>query len=210
VNRLTCCLLIFFYTAPALATDITLLSGYQFNSDFEIASGGDLPPGSILTSAQSGDDVELDEDVAFSLAVDFVYRQDPTKRMGFYISQQQTEFASNAGLTNSDIDVTHLHFTSMSYYPKGKWEPFVLAGLGAGHFSPDDSTLEDETRFSIQLGAGTNYRLNENFLLRADIRWFATFFDSEGAALCSGGCTVAISSTIYSQVQANLGLSYRF
>lgn len=210
MNRLTCSLLILFFTVPALATDITLLAGYQFNSDFEIASASDLPPGNLPASAQPGDDVELDESASFGLAVDFVYQQDPTKRMGFYISQQQTEFESNAGLTNSDVDVTHVHFTAMSYYPKGKWEPFVLAGIGAGRFSPDDSTLDDETKFSAQIGAGTNYQLSENLLLRADIRWLGTFFDSDGEALCSGGCTVAISSTVYSQVQANLGLSYRF
>jgi opacity protein-like surface antigen len=210
VNRLTCSLLILFFTSPALATDITLLAGYQFNSDFEIASASDLPAGTLPASAQPGDDVELDEGAAFGLAVDFVYQQDPTKRMGFYISQQQTEFESNAGLTNSDVDVTQVHFTAMSYYPKGKWEPFVLAGLGVGHFSHDDSTLDDETKFSAQIGAGTNYRLSENLLLRADIRWLGTFFDSDGEALCSGGCTVAINSTVYNQVQANLGLSYRF
>ena len=108
------------------------------------------------------------------------------------------------------MDVTHVHFTSMAYYPTGNWEPFVMAGLGAAHFSPSDSTLDDTTRFSMQIGGGTNYRLTDNFLLRLDVRWIGTFFNGSGSALCSGGCTIEVDSDVYSQVQGNLGLMYRF
>ena len=80
-----------------------------------------------------------------------------------------------------DMDVTHVHFTSMAYYPSGNWEPFVMAGLGAAHFSPSDSTLDDTTRFSMQIGGGTNYRLTDNFLLRLDVRWLGTFFNGSDA-----------------------------
>jgi hypothetical protein len=96
--------------------------------------------------------------------VDFVFEQQQTKRIGFYVSNQQTEFDSNAGLSNPDIDITHLHFTAMSYYPQDRLEPFILAGIGAGFFSPQDSTLDDETKFSAQVGAGTNYRFTDSLL----------------------------------------------
>jgi len=42
------------------------------------------------------------------------------------------------------------------------------------------------------------------------VRWLGTFFNSSSSAFCSGGCTIAVSSETYSQVQANLGLMYRF
>ena len=32
------------YCLPSLATDVSLLTGYQFNSDFEIVSANQLPP----------------------------------------------------------------------------------------------------------------------------------------------------------------------
>tara|TARA_R110001592_G_scaffold337300_1_gene623530 strand:- start:129041 stop:129673 length:633 start_codon:yes stop_codon:yes gene_type:complete len=208
--RHTIPLLLFIYSLPAFATDITLLAGYQFNSDFEIVSANDLPPNVEPGTGDPGDDVKLDDSAAFSLAVDFVFEQEKTKRIGFYISHAQTRFESNAGLSNRDLDVTHLHFTAMSYYPDGNLEPFVLAGVGAGFFSPKDSTLKDETKLSAQIGAGTNYRFNETLLLRMEVRWLATFFDSDGAVFCSGGCTIAVNSNTYSQVQANIGLMYRF
>jgi len=210
VTRFLIAALLCTHCIPSLATDITLLAGYQFNSDFEIVSANDLPTDVEPGTGQPGDDVELDDGAAFSLAVDFVFEGEKTKRIGFYVSYEQTQFESNAGLSNRDLDVTHVHFTAMSYYPDGNLEPFVLAGLGAGFFSPKDSTLKDETKFSAQIGAGTNYRFGENLLLRMDIRWLATFFDSSGSAFCSGGCTIAVSSDTYSQVQANIGLMYRF
>jgi opacity protein-like surface antigen len=194
----------------AQATDITLLAGYQFNTDFEIRNYNGQPPDISPTTGSPGDDVELDDGAAFSLAVDFVFKKNQNQRIGFYISHQQTEFENNAGLTDTDMDVTHVQFTAMSYYPDGKLEPFVLAGLGAGFFSPKDSSLKDETQFSAQIGAGTNYRLADNLLLRFDVRWLPTFFNGSGSAFCSGGCTITLSSDAYSQVQVNAGLMFRF
>lgn len=210
MTRISVFIALLMVSLPCLATDITLLTGYQFNTDFEIVSANLLPPEVGTTTGEPGDDVELDDGAAFSLAVDFVFEEQQTKRIGFYVSHQQTQFDSNAGLSNPDMDVTHVHFTAMSYYPDGNMEPFVLAGVGAGFFSPQDSTLKDETKFSAQIGAGTNYRFTDSLLLRMDVRWLTTFFDSSGAAFCSGGCTIAVSSRTYSQVQANIGLMYRF
>jgi opacity protein-like surface antigen len=210
VFRFSVLLALLTYCLPSLATDVTLLTGYQFNSDFEIVSANKLPPVTEPDTGEPGDDVELEDGAAFSLAVDFVFEQQQTKRIGFYISYEQTEFDDNAGLSDRDMDVTHVHFTAMSYYPQGRLEPFVMAGLGAGFFSPKDSTLKDETKFSAQVGTGTNYRFTDNLLLRLDVRWLGTFFNSSSSAFCSGGCTIAVSSETYSQVQANLGLMYRF
>ena len=210
MSRLFVCFALLTFCLPSLATDVTLLTGYQFNSNFEIVSANNLPANTNPSTGEPGDDVELEDGAAFSLAVDFVFENQQTKRIGFYVSYEQTEFDNNAGLTDRDMDITHLHFTAMSYYPSGNMEPFVLAGLGAGFFAPKDPTLDDETKFSAQIGAGTNYRFSDTLLLRMDVRWLATFFDSSGAAFCSGGCVIAVSSDTYNQVQANIGLMYRF
>lgn len=210
VNRFIALLCFAAFSLPALATDITLSAGYQFNADFEIASLNDQPTQINPDKGEPGEDVSLDDAAAFSLAVDFVFENQQDKRIGFFVSYEQTQFDDNAGLSDPDMDVVHLHFTAMSYYPDGKMEPFVMAGIGAGFFSPKDSTLKDETKLSAQVGAGTNYRFTDSLLLRMDVRWIPTFFDGSGSAFCSGGCTIAVSSSTYSQFQANVGLMYRF
>ncbi len=193
-----------------MATDITLLAGYQFNNNFDVEIEAGEPPGAPAAGAPEGGDIEIDDDIAFNLGVDFIFMGNPDQRIGLYLSHQQTAFEDLGGLDDRDLDITHLHFTGTSYYPTGNFEPFVLAGLGVGFYSPADSALDDETRFSMQVGAGANYRLGENLLLRFDVRWLPTFFNGSGSVFCSGGCTVRLSSDTYSQVQVNAGLMFRF
>lgn len=208
--RLLALITLLAYGIPSLATDVTLLAGYQFNNDFEVAAYSGTPSPEPHSIGDPGDDVPLDDSPAFSLAVDFVFERNQTKRIGFFVSHQQTEFDDNSGLADRDIDVTHVHFTAMSYYPDGNMEPFVMAGLGAGFFNPKDSTLKDVTKFSMQIAGGTNYKLSDNLLLRFDVRWIPTFFNGSTSGFCNGGCTIAISSDTYSQIQANAGLMFRF
>jgi len=195
------------FSFQTAATDLTLLVGYQFNNDFEVS---DTVVENPSVSGEPGDDLELDGGAAVSLAVDFVFNNRPDQRIGFYLSHHQAQFDDNAGLQNEDMDVTHLHFTAMNYYPKGDWEPFVLAGIGVAYFDPADKTLTDDTRLSAQIGAGANYKISPNLLLRMETRWIPTFFNGSSSGICSGGCTIALQSDTYSQFQANIGLQYRF
>lgn len=197
-------------SASVSATDLTILAGYQFNRDFEISSSGQLPAVLSLEMGSPGDSVTLEEGQSFGLATDFELEKNPDQRIGFYISHQQSDFENNTGLLDSSMDITHVHFTGMSYYPRGKMEYFVLLGLGAGFYSPGDKTLDNETRLSGQIGAGGNYKISDSLLLRMDIRWIPTFFNDSAAAFCSGGCAIKLTSDIYSQIQVNIGLLFRF
>ncbi|MEH6589736.1 MAG: outer membrane beta-barrel protein [Halioglobus sp.] len=203
-NTTVLALLLLLVPVPSGATDITLLVGLQHSDDFEIAENA------ANLSAEPGDDVSVDDGLALSLAVDFELENLPDSRIGFYLSHHSTEIDSAAGLDNPDLDITHLHFTAMNYYPNGKWAPFVLAGIGAGYFSPGDSSLKSSTRFSAQLATGANYTISDNLYLRLEARWLPTFFNTGSAGICSGGCTIALQSETYSQFQANIGLQYRF
>ena len=125
------------------ATDLTIFAGYQFNTDFEISTAGQLPTVLSPETGNPGDSVTLEEGSSFGLAVDFVLEKNPDQRIGFYISHHQSDFQENAGLLDSSMDITHVHFTGMNYYPRGKMEYYVLLGLGAGYYSPGDKTLDN-------------------------------------------------------------------
>ncbi len=196
--------------ARAEAVDFSVLGGYQINNDAEVAPVDSQPEAPSLTLGAPGDSVEIEDGFAGSVAVDFVFQGDATKRVGIWASHQRTDFEDNSGLVDTNLSITHVHFTGMSYYPSGNLEPFVLAGFGATIFDPDDSSLKSATGFSLQIGAGTNYRFTENLLLRADVRWIPSFFQGSSSALCSSGCAIQLSSDVYHQVQASVGIMLRF
>lgn len=178
------------------AVDLSLLVGYTVSGEFE--------------NVDTRTEVQVDETPSYALAIDFPYRNRQDQRLGMYLSHQNTAFSSDAELTDSDLSITHLQFTAMTLWPHLRWEPFILLGIGAVHYSPGDNSLESLTRISAQVAGGANYRITDNFLLRAGLRWVPTFFDGNGAAFCDGGCTLGISSTVWSQVVVDTGLQFRF
>jgi len=208
MTRFALLLGLLFFNAAALATEVTLFGGHQWNGDFQVAVSND---GSASLSATTiNEDVDLESGSVTGLAIDFFFRNDMEQRIGFFASQQQSRFAANAGISQTRLDIIHLHLTFMRYYPNNKWEPFVLAGVGAVKYSPDSFELSDETHFSAQLGGGVSYPFTDNLLLRLDARWLPTFFHSEGEIFCSGGCDIRIDSELFNHFQLNTGLMYRF
>ena len=180
----------------ANAVDLTLLWGYTVSAEFE--------------NVETETAVKVDESANYALAIDFPFQGKANQRWGCYLSHQQTGFSSEAELLDSDLSITHLQFTAMTLWPQGRWEPFLLLGVGGAHFSPSDSTLSNVTRISGQIAGGTNFKVSEHFLLRLGARWVPTFFSGSSAVFCNGGCTVGVSSSVWSQGVVDLGLQFRF
>ncbi len=178
------------------AVDLTLLIGYTVSGDFE--------------NVDSNTEVQVDETPNYAIAIDFPYRERPDQRLGLYLSRQNTTFSDDAGLSDSDLSITHLQFTAMTLWPHLRWEPFILLGVGAVYYSPSDNSLQNLTRLSAQVAGGVNYKLTDKVLLRAGARWVPTFFDGNGAAFCDGGCSLGVSGTVWSQVVVDTGVQFRF
>ena len=211
VERYVIVSLLLFFSSPAiLAMDISIMSGFSFNGDMELTPR-QFWPASVSPSAEPGDSIEVRNQNVTALAVDFLYNNQPDLRVGLYLSHQATVFGRESALQNRDMDISHVHVTSMKYYPDGDWERFILAGGGMGFFNPEDNSLHDVSRLSIQIGAGANYRLSNRLMLRIEARWFGTVFKSSSRIFCNGNeCTVGIASDIYDQIQIDAGLLFRF
>lgn len=207
MSRLLGLFVLLLLSIKGFAAELTVLSGWQLNRDFEVSSDYSSL-GSSGVSA--GEEIDFESGIFYALALDFVYANNPDQRYGFFVSHQQSELGETAELANSDLDVTHAHITFMNYYRYGRWSPFVLAGAGVGIFSPADASLDDENLFSGQLATGANLQLNERLSLHADIRWLVTFFDGQSAIFCDGGCVITVKSDVYSQMQTGLGLQFKF
>jgi len=199
-----------FTSMPARAAEIALLAGHQANASFNISASNQWPSEN-LPEGQEGDSINLDEGGSWAVTLNTDYNNNPNQKIGLYYSQHDSRFDAVAGLANPALDVSFLHFIGTNIYPQGdrlSW--FVTAGLGAAFYRPEDATLEDVTRFSMQIGAGANVRLAERLSLQLDVRWLPTFFNSNTSIFCSGGCAISVSSDMFSQFQLNAGVLLRF
>jgi len=195
--------------ATSLASELSVLAGYQFNSDFSVTDEvATAPP--PQAPGRPGETIRVDQGGSFALALDLDIRHDPTGRVGIYYSRHSTGLGSNAGLDDDSLQLSVLHFTGTRQYDMGGWTAFATAGLGATMFDPDDASLDSKTEFSLQVGAGALYPVTDHLLIRLDARWLPVLTGTGIAGFCSGGCVIAVESDFYHQVQLNVGLSLSF
>jgi hypothetical protein len=184
--------------APALAEAQTTLSlgvGYAGSSGIDNAA----------TEASA----EVRSTAVWNLALGKVL--DGTREGQLLFQQQSTTLDPGGGAPPFDLTIRHLHLGGTVYFEDtvGKGA-YVVGGLGATQFSPSTAGLGSEIRPSISLGIGYSWPLVESIDLRAEVRGFFILVNSNGDFLCSGGCVVLLTSDLFSQVQATIGIVGRF
>jgi hypothetical protein len=174
---------------------LTLYAGYVGSDGIENTS----------TDAQA----TVKSSAAFALALGTVL--DPSRELQLMYSQQSTTLSPGGGAAPFDLTIRYLHFGGTSFVdgPIGRGV-YVAGGIGATQFSPSTTGYGSEIRASLNLGVGYYWPLSDNVGLRAEARGYATFVNSAGGFLCSGGCVVVLSSDIFLQYAAIIGLTARF
>ena len=139
------------------------------------------------------------------------YDLDAGREVQLFYSQQATTVSPGGGTAPFDMTVRYLHLGGTVFFdePIGRG-PYVVGGIGATQFSPSTSGYGTEFKPSLNLGLGYLLPLTERVALRAEARGFFTFVNSSGGFLCSGGCVVVLSSDVFSQYAAMVGLTVRF
>jgi len=183
----------------ALNFELTPLIGYRFGGDFD-------------TSRESVHNrIELSEETSYGLLTAWSFDR---KRQGeFLISHYNTNFsqADDFSVGNTDLGITYAHMGGNVPISDGPIPFYMTGGFGLTHLAPKDDQLNNETRFSINVGLASKIELSEHFSLRLDSRIYATFFNSDSAIFCDyDTCAVYISSDLWFQSEVSAGLTYRF
>ncbi|HEY7751928.1 MAG TPA: hypothetical protein VH917_06515 [Ignavibacteriaceae bacterium] len=89
--------------------------------------------------------------------------------------------------------------------------PFLAFSAGATLFHPQDTSFDDELRFSITFGGGAKIYLSDNVGLRLQARFLMPMSFSGGGMWCgTGGCSVGVSSyTQFVQGDFTAGIFFR-
>jgi hypothetical protein len=185
-----------FVATPAAAQmTVSLYAGY-------VGSDG-------VYNASTDARADIKSSAAFAAALGTVL--DASREVQLLYSQQSTTLSPGSGAAPFDLTVRYLHLGGTVFIDQPiarGW--YVAGGLGATQFSPSTSGYGTEFRASMNLGFGYYWPLGENIALRAEARGFATFVNSEGGFLCSGGCVVVLKSGVFMQYAGLIGLTASF
>jgi opacity protein-like surface antigen len=177
--------------------------------DFEITPFIGWRTSDSLEEVNTGTTIKLDETSSYGLLLSM--KKDADTNYDFLFSRQNTQLrpASPSGVAES-LRLDYYQVGGTIFYDHGKLLPFVSGGLGATHISPANDIYSSETKFSLSIGGGLKVPLTQSLGLRFEVRGYGTAVGSSGAILCSGGCVVKFSGSLFLQFEASAGLSFAF
>jgi hypothetical protein len=158
--------------------EISPFYGYRFGGSFETSSG---------------QDTDLEAGRSFGLSLDYA-PHDSDVRLELFWSRQESGLDLDESGGRSHLDMTVDEFMLGGVYEegRGRLRGTVTALVGATVFDPDSGDLQ--ARFSVSLGLGVKYFLLKNLALRADLRGYMTYVESDTAFISSGERTVVYFS----------------
>lgn len=181
--------------AGAVDVEISPVLGYRFGGEF--------------TNDTTNQDVDVKAATSYGLAVDVEYA--PDRMVEVFYSRQSTEIEDVS--PSLDLDVEYFQVGGVAEYTQEDYTPYLVGTIGAARFSPGGD-LDSETRFSLTIGGGVKWFLNEHWAVKAEGRAYFTVFDSDTEIFCvsSGGatCLFRTSGSLIWQLEANAGVTFRF
>ncbi len=181
--------------AGAVDVEISPVLGYRFGGEF--------------TNDTTNQDVDVKAAASYGLAVDVEYA--PDRMVEVFYSRQSTEIEDVS--PSLDLDVEYFQVGGVAEYTQEDYTPYLAGTIGAARFSPGGD-LDSETRFSLTIGGGVKWFLNEHWAVKAEGRAYFTVFDSDTEIFCvsSGGatCLFRTSGSLIWQLEANAGVTFRF
>ncbi len=203
ITTVVCSVLLATVMLPASGQDlnieVTPLVGYRFAGEF------------ATTDAKIHNTIELSEEVSFGLIT--AWSVDRGRQAEVLISHYNTTFSESVDFSasNTELAITYAHLGGNVPINNDLLPLKVTGGLGLSYLSPQASQLDDEIRFSINIGLASAIELSEHVSFRIDSRLYGTFFNSDSSLFCDvETCAVYISSDVWVQAEVSAGISYRF
>jgi hypothetical protein len=134
-----------------------------------------------------------------------------------YVSHQSAGIAKAPGGIDPSLkfDITHI-LVGGTYVGGGKTaRPYLSAGIGAAHVSPDQPDYSSDTSFAFGIGVGAHVFPEKRIGLRTEVRLLGAVIDSSSALFCSSGsnggnCLFRASGDLLLQVEFFVGVTGRF
>ena len=194
---------VFVASAKCYGMEITPLYGFRAGGEF------------IDNDTQQRHTVVGSEVYGFIISMPY----ERSKQLELYYSHQSSVIRSvnftlpvtTTGSMDIPLTIDYLHIGGTTpISDEGSYRTFMSGGLGFTYLSPDLTGLESDLRASFSIGVGLKYPVTENIAIRLEARALATLFNSNAALFCSGGCSLSVNGSLFTQIEALAGLVFRF
>ncbi len=190
---------------------VTPVIGYRMGGSFD---------GKDDDSGESGADIDLDDDAMAGFIVNAPFDTlagDAYTEWEFYFARQSVGLGGvPAGVDPAlDLDITH-YLVGGTYVGGGEnVRPFLAAGLGAAHLSPDAAGYDSDTVFGFGIGLGAQLFPASRIGGRIEGRMLGSVIDSDSALFCGSGpagsgCAFRASGDLLLQWEIFGGVTVRF
>lgn len=156
--------------ARAQSVQLTPFAGYQFGGSFQ--------------SPALQANFSLQSSLSYGGTADFAIGEH--WRVEALYSRQPTELRAGDA-TPFDVRVERIMGGISEEKGEGKTRFFGVALFGITRFVPGFDGFDPDSRFTLGVGLGLKHFLSGNFGLRAELRGFYTFTETNGGVFCSGG-----------------------
>ena len=179
--------------------EITPYAGYTIGGSFE-----DNTTGTKLDIREGGD---------FGLVLDLL--GSPETQYELFYGFQRTKVTGGGTIGGDplfDLDIHYLHLGGTYMLTRDKIRPYIAGGLGATHFVPHGSGLNQKTCFSLSLGGGAKIPISSHVGLRFEGRGLLTVLPDTTQIFCvsSGGaaCRVSVKGDVLGQFLLMAGITF--
>jgi len=203
-----------FFTVLFLISILTFFSGASQAANFEVTPIIGYTFGGSLKDSDTEESLKFGDSESYGLILGL---RDETKAGGGFYELLFLHQKNHVKIDDSifpggdhlDVDINYLHFGGR-YGSEGEVvNPFVVAGVGATFFDPDEGG--SITKFSFSIGGGANIPLSKHISLRLEGRGFGTIFDSNSAVFCEDHeCRVRVKGDLLWQFTAFSGIVFNF
>jgi hypothetical protein len=203
--------LLVFACAPETDASAQSTATAIHESSVTIYGGGRF--GGSVTDSATNSSIDLKNGSSFAVALDIGL--DRSRQVELFYSQQDTALTSGAFSSHSGnvgLTLHNYHIGGTAFIDEIGSGLYVMGGIGGTTATPKAISLNSQTFFSGNLGAGWMVPLGNRVGFRFEARGYGILLNNNTALFCGGhsGCTVAIrgDGLFYGEVLA--GVAVRF
>jgi opacity protein-like surface antigen len=176
--------------------------------------------GGSIDDEETSAEATLDDASAFGLAINVPFEgvgDDSYTEWELYVSRQEPGLDRAPENVDPELELEITHILLGGTYVGGgeRVRPFLAAGIGAAHLSPDGPGYESDTVFAFGIGVGAQALPASRVGLRFEARLLGSVLDSESALFCASGpagsaCAFRASGDVLWQWDVTAGVTFRF